>query len=73
MPHPTFFLKRKLYDKYGLYNTELRSAADYEMFLRLLYKYNITVNPPAGERTFTDNIDRVIRRSDGLSMKTSGI
>lgn len=43
LPHPTFFLKRSLYLKYGLYNTELRSAADYEMILRLLYKYNISV------------------------------
>lgn len=43
LPHPTFFLRRELYDKYGLYNTELKSAADYEMILRLLYKYNITV------------------------------
>ena len=43
LPHPTFFVKRSLYLKYGLYNTELKSAADYEMILRLLYKYNITV------------------------------
>lgn len=43
LPHPTFFLKRKLYSKHGLYNTSLKSAADYEMILRLLYKYNISV------------------------------
>lgn len=38
-PHPTFFVRKKLYDKYGLFNTALRSAADYEMMLRLLHKY----------------------------------
>ena len=43
LPHPTFFVRRKLYKKYGMYNTELKSAADYEMILRLLYKHNISV------------------------------
>lgn len=38
-PHPTFFVLKKCYDKYGLFNTSLRSAADYEMMLRLLHKY----------------------------------
>ncbi len=38
LPHPTFFVKREIYDKYGLYNVDLNSAADYEMTLRLLYK-----------------------------------
>lgn len=38
-PHPAFFVKKKCYDKYGLYNTVLRSAADYEFMLRLLHKY----------------------------------
>lgn len=44
LPHPTFFVKKSIYDRFGLYNTELRSAADYEMILRLLYKYSITVS-----------------------------
>ena len=43
LPHPTFFVKKSIYEKYGLYNTELKSAADYEMILRLLYKYAIKV------------------------------
>ena len=43
LPHPTFFVKKYLYDKYGYYNTDLKSAADYEMILKLLYKYNIKV------------------------------
>ena len=41
LPHPTFFVKKEVYERYGLYNIELRSAADYEMILKLLYKYNI--------------------------------
>jgi glycosyltransferase involved in cell wall biosynthesis len=38
-PHPAFFVLKKCYDTYGLFNTALRSAADYEMMLRLLHKY----------------------------------
>jgi glycosyltransferase involved in cell wall biosynthesis len=43
LPHPTFFVKKVMYDRYGLYNTDLKSAADYEMILKLLYKENISV------------------------------
>ena len=43
LPHPTFFVKRSIYEKYGLYNTDLSSAADYEMILRLLYKNKLNV------------------------------
>jgi glycosyltransferase involved in cell wall biosynthesis len=38
-PHPTFFVRRHIYEKCGLFNTELRSAADYELMLRVLLKY----------------------------------
>lgn len=41
-PHPTFFVRRSVYEKAGVFNTSLRSAADYELMLRLLVKYNIT-------------------------------
>ncbi len=43
LPHPTFFVKKEMYERYGYYNTDLRSAADYEMILKLLYKRNINV------------------------------
>jgi len=42
-PHPAFFVKKDCYNKYGLFNTALRSAADYEIMLRLLYKHKIKV------------------------------
>jgi glycosyltransferase involved in cell wall biosynthesis len=42
-PHPTFFVRRHMYEKYGLFNTTLRSAADYELMLRFLLKYNACV------------------------------
>jgi glycosyltransferase len=41
-PHPTFFLRRAVYEKYGLFNLSLGSAADYELMLRFLLKHRIT-------------------------------
>jgi glycosyltransferase involved in cell wall biosynthesis len=40
-PHPTFFVRREVYDKVGLFNSALRSSADYELMLRILVKYEI--------------------------------
>lgn len=40
--HPTFFVKRECYEKYGLLNLDFPLAADYELMLRFLYKYNIS-------------------------------
>lgn len=42
-PHPTFFVRRHIYEQAGLFNTVLRSAADYELMLRFLLKYNISI------------------------------
>jgi glycosyltransferase len=41
-PHPTFFVRRSLYERYGTFNLELGSAADYELMLRFLLKHEIT-------------------------------
>ncbi|AFH49118.1 Glycosyltransferase [Ignavibacterium album JCM 16511] len=41
-PHPTLFVRREVFEKYGLYRTDMKIAADYEMILRLFYKYKIT-------------------------------
>jgi glycosyltransferase involved in cell wall biosynthesis len=35
-PHPSFFIRKGVYEKYGLYRTDLKIASDYEMMLRLL-------------------------------------
>ena len=34
--HPTLFLKREIYEKYGLYKTDYRISADYEFMVRFL-------------------------------------
>ena len=40
-PHPTFFVRKSVYDKVGLFDTRLQSAADYEMMLRILEKHRM--------------------------------
>jgi glycosyltransferase involved in cell wall biosynthesis len=40
-PHPTFFVKKEVYEKYGVFNTKLKSAADYEIMLRFIHKHQI--------------------------------
>lgn len=42
-PHPAFFMRRELYHQYGFFNTEFKSAADYELMLRMMYKHHIRV------------------------------
>jgi glycosyltransferase len=42
-PHPTFFVRRTVYEKYGMFNLNLGSAADYELMLRFLVKHKITM------------------------------
>ncbi len=35
-PHPTMFVRKSLYNKTGLFDTDLKIASDYDMILRLL-------------------------------------
>ncbi len=42
-PHPTFYVKKTIYGKFGLYHSEMKSAADYEMMLRLIHKNKIKI------------------------------
>ena len=41
-PHPTFFVRRSVYEKYGNFNVSLGTAADYELTLRLLLKHKVS-------------------------------
>jgi GT2 family glycosyltransferase len=42
VPHPTFFVKRECYQKWGYFDTSLKYAADYELMLRFMFKHHIT-------------------------------
>ncbi len=59
--HPTFFVKRSCYKKYGVFKTDYAIAADYEMLARMLGKHRITYS----------HIPRVLTkmRTGGVSTK----
>ena len=40
-PHPTLYLRREVFDRYGLYDTSFRIAADYDAMLRYLVRGQI--------------------------------
>ncbi|HEU4344423.1 MAG TPA: glycosyltransferase family 2 protein [Candidatus Binatia bacterium] len=40
-PHPSFFVRRTVYERFGLFKLDLGSAADYELMLRFLLKHRI--------------------------------
>ncbi len=43
-PHPTFFVKKSVYEKFGVFNLQLWGAADYEIMLRFLYKHHLAAS-----------------------------
>lgn len=40
-PHPTVYLKRACYEQFGNFNLEMKTAADYELMLRMMMKHKI--------------------------------
>lgn len=61
--HPSFYCKREVYLRYGLFDTSFRIAADFEQLLRLLYIHRIS--------TKYIPLDFVTMRTGGAS--TSGL
>jgi len=46
LPHPTFYAKREAYEKLGVYKTDYRVAADFELIARFLANGIITYRVP---------------------------
>ncbi len=42
-PHPTFYVRRECFNKYGIYNPVFGTAADYELMLRFMYNTSVRV------------------------------
>ena len=40
--HPTFFVKKEIYERYGVFRTDLKIGADFDILVRFLYIYNIS-------------------------------
>lgn len=41
--HPTFYCRKSCYDKYGLYKTDFKIAADFDLLLRFIYVHHISL------------------------------
>ena len=42
-PHPSFFCRKNIFEKFGYFNAELQIAADFELMLRFIEKHQIKV------------------------------
>ncbi|MEZ6061784.1 MAG: hypothetical protein R3C19_15660 [Planctomycetaceae bacterium] len=40
-PHPTVYLRRSCYEQFGAFNLSMKTAADYELLVRMLVKHQI--------------------------------
>lgn len=40
-PHPTFFVRRKIYEKYGKFDLNYPLAADFELMARFMHKHKV--------------------------------
>lgn len=40
-PHPTFYVKREVYEKYGVFDISLNVSADFDIMIRFLERYKI--------------------------------
>jgi len=41
-PHPTFFTRRSVYEKYGTFDLQFKLASDFDLMTRFLYVHNIS-------------------------------
>lgn len=62
-PHSTFYCRREVYDRFGLYNPDLKIAADFELMLKMIFIGRI--------KTTYLHLDCVTMRLGGVS--TSGL
>lgn len=81
-PHPTFFIKNECYKKYGYFNLKLKSAADYELMLRMLHLHQIKaaylpkvlVKMRVGGKSNISLMNRIkANREDKLAWNINGI
>ena len=81
-PHPTFFVKKEMYSKYGKFNLDFKSAADYELMLRFILKHKIkiaylpeyTINMRVGGKSNLTLKNRVFANlEDRLAWKKNGL
>jgi glycosyltransferase involved in cell wall biosynthesis len=81
-PHPTFFVKKSCYDSFGTFDTQFKSAADYELMLRFLFKEScsaqhlpkVMIHMRAGGVSNVSLKNRIrANREDRLAWKINGL
>jgi glycosyltransferase involved in cell wall biosynthesis len=81
-PHPTFFVKREIYERCGNFNLEFKTAADYELMLRFIHKNQIklsyfpeyTIKMRTGGQSNSSIKNRVYaNREDRKAWKVNGL
>jgi len=81
-PHPTFFVRRRVYEHFGTFDPAFGSAADYELMLRLLLSHGVsmayipevlvkmrvggTSNATLKNRLRANRMDRLAWKANGL-------
>ena len=80
--HPSFYVRREVYDKYGLYDLDFRTSSDFEMMVRLFVKEKIRskyINKDfvtmraGGESTAGLEAKRKVNRDIAGSLKKHGV
>ena len=81
-PHPTFFVRKEIYDKHGLFDLKFNTSADYELMLRFLVKHKISavyypeviVHMRTGGQSSASLQNRLhANREDALAWKNNGL
>lgn len=62
-PHPSFYIRKSIYERFGNYNISYKIAADFELIARLCYIHNI--------KTRYISVDMVTMRMGGISTKNT--
>ena len=80
--HPSFYVRREVYEKYGLYDLDFRTSSDFEMMVRLFVKEKIHAQyinkdfvtmRAGGESTAGLEAKRKVNRDIAGSLKKHGV
>ncbi len=81
-PHPTFFVKKEVYNRFGDFNLNFKTAADYELMLRFIHKHKIrlaylpefTIKMRVGGKSNASLLNRLLaNQEDRMAWKTNGL
>lgn len=81
-PHPTLFVRKRIYEKFGVFNIGFGSAADYELMVRFFLKHNVSsvyipevlVKMRTGGKSNSSVIQRIkANRNDKRAWQANGI